>query len=141
MSGTYPFHMATRPRLDAQDVALQLAMAEEIRARLARMGPHGRSRAWLEREAGISAPSYGRYFVKVQRAAPLSVIQAIANVLEMSTGELISLAEREAPKFEADLLPGATERERTLLREAIEGAEPQAPSRRTARRARPDTGS
>lgn len=141
LPGKYPFRMAPRSGLDAQDVATQLAMAEEIRVRLAIMGPQY-NRAWLEREAGISAPSYGRYFVKISRPVPLSAIQAIASVLGMSTGELITLAEKKAPKYEAEMMAGASEAERNLLREAIEAADPTSPrSRRTARRARPDTGS
>lgn len=77
-------------------------MAAEIGARLGRAN---RSKAWLHRQAGISASAWRHYFTAFDRDLPMGVIRQIADVPEMQTtvGELVTLAENDAPNHVAEI--------------------------------------
>lgn len=112
---TWPCAAPTLFRMDTKQRATQAAMAAEIGARLGRMN---RSKAWLHREAGISASAWRYYFTALQRDVPLSVIQKVASKLGTTTGELIAAAEHDAPLY----LPGITDAEREAMRQTLNGA-------------------
>lgn len=87
--------------MNANEKATQAAMAAEIGARLGRMN---RSKAWLHREAGISASAWRHYFTAFDRDVPLSVVRSIAAQIGTSAGVLITLAEEHAADYAGDFL-------------------------------------
>jgi hypothetical protein len=95
--------------MDAIDKATQAAMAAEIGARLGRMN---RSKAWLHREAGISASAWRHYFTAFDRDVPLPTVRAIARQLHMPTGTLIALAEDHAHEYADQFMGHLTADER-----------------------------
>jgi hypothetical protein len=103
-------------RIDVRGKAVQAAMAAEIGARLGRMN---RSKAWLHREAGISASAWRQYFTAFHRDARLSALQSIAEVLGMRTGELITLAEDHAHEYADQFMGHLTADERRAWRELM----------------------
>lgn len=87
--------------MDTRQKAIQAAMAAEIGARLGRMHKSDR---WLQQQAGIKPASWRRYFREYSRDLPLSVVAAIAPVLDMTAGELLTIAERDAPLFASQVM-------------------------------------
>lgn len=124
--------------MEQTSVALQRAMAAEIRSRLGYMN---RTQSWLQERAKVPSATWRKYFTEgaIERDVPLAVVQRVASVLGMTTGELISLAEESAVSFLADAtIPGASQEERKDLRRAIDRVRP---TRKAARRGQSDTGS
>lgn len=109
--------------MEPQDKALQAAMAEEIRSRLGRMN---KSQAWLGRQARISPSAWRRYFTAeaIDREVPLGTVKRIADVLAMTSGELITIAEDNAPRYVAQFMTGISDAERADLEAAIERVRP-----------------
>lgn len=120
-------------RMDSYDVAVQRAMAAEIRALL---GYRNRSQAWLQREAGVPAPTWRKYFTEgaIERDVPMRVVRNIAEVLGVSAGELVTKAEDEAPRFMVDDIKGISDAERSELRAAVDSNRPQKQTLPTTRR-------
>jgi len=105
-------------------MAMQRAMAAEIRSRLGYMN---RTQSWLQDRAKVPSATWRKYFTEgaIERDVPLAVVQRVASVLGMTTGELISLAEESAVSFLSDSsIPGATPEERKDLRRAISRVRP-----------------
>lgn len=111
-------------------------MAAEIRSRLGYMN---RTQAWLQENAKVPSATWRKYFTEgaIERDVPLVVVQRIATVLGLTTGELVTLAEESAPEFVAEDLAGATPAEKKDLRRAIARARP---SRARKASGRSDTG-
>ena len=84
-------------------------MAAEIGARLGRMN---RSKAWLHREAGVSASAWRHYFTAFDRDVPTSVVRDVAAKIGTTAGVLITLAEEHAPQYAAQFLGMSAEEER-----------------------------
>lgn len=105
--------------MDKFAVAMQRAMAAEIRSRL---GRRNRSQAWLQREAHVPAPTWRRYFTdgSIEREVPLDVVRRIADVLETKASELIAVAEADAENYAVELFEDTTVDERADLEAAIE---------------------
>jgi hypothetical protein len=114
--------------MEQTSIALQRAMAAEIRSRLGRMN---RTQAWLQGQAHIPQATWRKYFTEgaESREVPLAVVRRIAEHLGCTTGELIAIAERDAPQYMADM-PGASAEEREDLRQAIERNAPEKGRRR-----------
>ena len=86
------------------------AVAAEVRAEVARQGL---SRSEVERMAGIESRTWSRYFVSVQRDMPLKVLVSVAQVLGVSTSELMARAEANMPQEPTDeLIEGLSPAER-----------------------------
>jgi hypothetical protein len=107
-----------------QEKALQAAMAEEVRSKLGRMN---KSQAWLGRHAHVSPSAWRRYFTAIDRSIPLAVVERIADVLGMTGGELITIAEGEALRYEPLFMPGLSDDERADLLRASERNGPADP--------------
>lgn len=105
--------------MDTQQIAMQRAMAAEIGARL---GRQHKPVTWLQREAGIPASTWRKYFVPgaITRDVPLSVVQSIARVLGMTAGQLITLSEETAPDYYAESMKGISAAEREELQAAVD---------------------
>lgn len=117
--------------MDAFEVALQRAMAAQIRQRL---GFLGKSKAWLYKASGVPASNFRRYFGDAAllgtegRSAPLADAARIAAALGMSHGEMITAAERTAPDFMADTLTqleGLSKAEREEFQAMVEEMYPE----------------
>jgi hypothetical protein len=110
--------------MEQRSIAVQRAMAAEIRSRLGYMN---RSQAWLQDKAEVPSATWRKYFTEgaIERDVPLAAVERIARVLDMTTGELVTLAEQEAPRFFAEDLAGATPAEKEDLRRAIDRARPR----------------
>lgn len=104
-------------------IAIQRAMAAEIRSRLGYMN---RSQAWLQERAEVPSATWRKYFTEgaIQREVPLASVARIAAVLGMTTGQLVSIAEEKAPEFFVDDLT-ATDAEKADLKKAIDRARPK----------------
>lgn len=109
-------------RMEATQKAVQAAMAAEIGARLGRMN---RSKAWLHRQAEISASAWRHYFTAFDRDVPLGVVQRIAAVLGTTTGELVGIAEDDAGRYVDQILGDLSPGEREKLRRASGANEPR----------------
>ena len=109
--------------MEHTSIAMQRAMAAEVRSRLGYMN---RTQSWLQEQAKVPAATWRKYFTDgaVERDVPLVVVQRIADVLGMTAGELITLAEEHSVEFMADSIRGASDAERKDLRSAIERARP-----------------
>lgn len=113
-------------------------MAAEIRSRLGYMN---RTQAWLQERAKVPSATWRKYFTEgaIERDVPLTVVQRVASVLGMTTGDLISLAEESTVSFLTDAtIPGASPEEREGLRKAISRVRP---TRKGAGGKRSETGS
>lgn len=105
-------------------IAMQRAMAAEIRSRLGYMN---RSQSWLQDRAKVPSATWRKYFTEgaIERDVPLTVVQRIASALGITTGELVTLAEETASAFLEDVtIPGATAKEQKDLRRAIKRTRP-----------------
>jgi len=109
--------------MEQMSIAIQRAMAAEIRSRLGYMN---RTQKWLQDQADVRSSTWRKYFTEgaITREVPMPTVQRIAAVLGMTTGELVTIAEINAPEFIADL-PGISEQERDDLRRAIERNAPR----------------
>jgi len=105
--------------METEQIALQRAMAAEIGARLGRAH---KPVSWLQREAGVPASTWRKYFVEgaITRDVPLSVVQRIARVLGISAGDLIKLAEDCADQYLAVSMKGLSAAEVADLQAAID---------------------
>ena len=124
--------------MEQTSMALQRAMAAEIRSRLGYMN---RTQSWLQQRAKVPSATWRKYFTEgaIERDVPLTVVQRVASALGITTGELISLAEESAVSFLSDsTIPGATDEERKDLRRAISRVRP---TRKSAGRDQSETGS
>lgn len=113
-------------------------MAAEIRSRLGYMN---RTQSWLQERAKVPSATWRKYFTEgaIERDVPLTVVQRVASVLGMTTGDLISLAEESAVSFLADeAVQGASPDERKDLRKAIARVRP---TRKSSSPGRSETGS
>lgn len=109
--------------MEQTSIAIQRAMAAEIRSRLGYMN---RSQAWLQEKAEVPSATWRKYFTEgaIQREVPLASVARIASVLGMTTGQLVTVAEETAHEFVVDDLPGASSAEKADLRKAIARARP-----------------
>lgn len=110
--------------MEQTSIAVQRAMAAEIRSRLGYMN---RSQAWLQEKAEVPSATWRKYFTEgaIERDVPLAAVARIASVIGMTTGQLVTIAEERAPEFVAEGLPGATPAEKKDLRRAIDRARPR----------------
>lgn len=109
--------------MEQTSIATQRAMAAEIRSRLGYMN---RSQAWLQKQAEVPSATWRKYFTEgaIEREVPLPTVARIASVLGMTTGQLVSIAEENAPAFAVEMISGATEAEKEDLRRAMERTRP-----------------
>lgn len=112
--------------MEQNSIAIQRAMAAEIRSRLGYMN---RSQAWLQDNAGVPSATWRKYFTEgaIQREVPLAAVARIASVLGMTTGELVTVSEDTAPQFFAETFRGVSKSEREGLRRAIDSKRPRRP--------------
>lgn len=109
------FHMSRR--MSRFDVAMQRAMAAEMRSRVGRMN---RTQSWLQKTAEVPTPTWRKYFVDgaIERVVPMDAVRRLAEALEMTAGELTTIAERDAEKYLTDAV-GGTDAERADLQASI----------------------
>jgi hypothetical protein len=94
--------------MEQTSIAIQRAMAAEIRSRLGYMN---RSQAWLQDKAEVPSATWRKYFTEgaIQREVPLATVARIASVIGYTTSELVGMAEDQAPEFAVDEISGTSD--------------------------------
>jgi hypothetical protein len=103
------------------DVAMQQAIAAELKSRIYR---ENRNQTWLQKESGVK-PTPWRYYFGSNRSlpdrnVPLDVVRRLAEAAGMTTGELVTIAERNAPNYLLELVKGMKSDEADELLSAID---------------------
>jgi hypothetical protein len=111
-----------KDKLSRFEAAMQKAMAAELRARVYR---ENRNQTWLQKEADVSASAWRGYFGVVTRQVPMGTVLRLAEAAGMTAGELITVAERDAPRYLTGLVTGIEADEADDLQVAIDRTQPQ----------------